>query len=390
MQATGSLARARPGEIMTLMTTLALIATFLLAFSITALMVPPIQRLGIRRGWVQKPGGRRAHTQPTTNIGGVAIYAGCMAAFVATIALESLDPALQRSSFETLRVGLVLLGGSLMFAVMWLDDIWELHWSFKFGTQVVAALIAVGPFLWDQARYLDANGLPTEARGILLTAFNFPFTNQVDLYAISPWLAIIATIFWIGWMSNTVNFVDGLDGLAAGVSLIAALMLALHALRLDPPQLTIALLPLAIAGACGGFLIFNFPPAKIFMGGGAEFLGYMLGVSAIIGGAKLATVLLVLGVPILDVAWLIVSRTLAGRSPMQGGRDHLHLRLRDLGFSGRQIVLFYYGLSASFGLVGISGASQIAKLAALSVLALIGAVIIGYAMWMGERRKQHT
>ncbi|MDZ4721092.1 MAG: undecaprenyl/decaprenyl-phosphate alpha-N-acetylglucosaminyl 1-phosphate transferase, partial [Roseiflexaceae bacterium] len=112
---------------MTLMTTLALIATFLLAFSITALMVPPIQRLGIRRGWVQKPGGRRAHTQPTTNIGGVAIYAGCMAAFVATIALESLDPALQRSSFETLRVGLVLLGGSLMFAVMWLDDIWELH-----------------------------------------------------------------------------------------------------------------------------------------------------------------------------------------------------------------------------------------------------------------------
>jgi UDP-N-acetylmuramyl pentapeptide phosphotransferase/UDP-N-acetylglucosamine-1-phosphate transferase len=277
-----------------------------------------------------------------------------------------------------------------MFVVMWLDDVRELHWSLKFITQVVAALIAVGPFLWDRVRYLDPNGMPTEARGILLTAFNFPFTSQVDLYAISPWLAIIATVFWIGWMSNTVNFADGLDGLAAGVSLIAAVMLALHALRLNPAQFTIALLPLAIAGACGGFLIFNFPPAKIFMGGGAEFLGYMLGVSAIIGGAKLATVLLVLGVPILDVAWLIVARTLAGRSPMHGGRDHLHLRLRDLGFSGRQIVLFYYGLSASFGLVGISGASQIAKLAALSVLALIGAAVIGYAMWMGQRRKQQT
>jgi hypothetical protein len=75
---------------------------------------------------------------------------------------------------------------------------------------------------------------------------------------------------------------------------------------------------------------------------------------------------------------------------MHGGRDHLHLRLRDLGFSGRQIVLFYYGLSASFGLVGISGASQIAKLAALSILALIGASVIGYAMWRGERRKQQT
>jgi UDP-N-acetylmuramyl pentapeptide phosphotransferase/UDP-N-acetylglucosamine-1-phosphate transferase len=375
---------------MTIFTLFALIATFLLAFSITALLVPPIQRLGIRRGWVQKPGGRRTHTQPTTNIGGVAIYVGSMVAFVATLAFERIDPTLQRSSFETLRVGLVLFGGSLMFVVMWLDDVRELHWSLKFITQVVAALIAVGPFLWDRVRYLDPNGMPTEARGILLTAFNFPFTSQVDLYAISPWLAIIATVFWIGWMSNTVNFVDGLDGLAAGVSLIAAIMLALHALRLNPAQFTIALLPLAIAGACGGFLIFNFPPAKIFMGGGAEFLGYMLGVSAIIGGAKLATVLLVLGVPILDVAWLIVARTMAGRSPMQGGRDHLHLRLRDLGFSGRQIVLFYYGLSASFGLVGISGASQIAKLAALGVLALIGASVIGYAMWMGERRKQRT
>lgn len=375
---------------MTRMTLLALITTFLLAFAITALMVPPIQRLGIRRGWVQKPGGRRLHTKPTTNIGGIAIYLGAMVAFAATIAFERSDPSLQRSPFESLRVGLVLLGGSLMFIVMWLDDVYELHWLPRFITQIVAALIAVGPFLWDQARYLDANGMPTEARGILLTAFNFPFTSQVDLYAISPWVAIIATVFWIGWMSNTVNFADGLDGLAAGVSLIAALMLALHALRLSPPQFTIALLPLAIAGACAGFLIYNFPPASIFMGGGAEFLGYMLGVSAIIGGAKLATVLLVLGIPLLDVAWLIVSRTLSGRPPMQGGRDHLHLRLRDLGFSARQIVVFYYGLSASFGLVGISGVSQVAKLAALGVLALIGAAVIGYALWMGQRRKQRT
>lgn len=373
---------------MTSVTLLALITTFLLAATITALMVPPIQRLGIRHGWVQMPGGRRTHAQPTTNIGGVAIYVGSMVAFALTIAFERIDPTLQRSSFETLRVGLVLLGGSLMFVVMWLDDVYELHWFPRFITQIVAALIAVGPFLWDHARYLDLQGMPTEARGILLTAFNFPFTSQIDLYALSPWVAIIATVFWIGWMSNTVNFVDGLDGLAAGVSMIAALMLALHAIRLSPPQFTIALLPLAIAGACAGFLIFNLPPASIFMGGGAEFLGYMLGVSAIIGGAKLATVLLVLGVPLLDVAWLIVSRTLSGRSPMKGGRDHLHLRLRDLGFSARQIVIFYYGLSASFGLIGISGVSQIAKLAALGLLALIGVAVIGYALWLGDRRKQ--
>jgi hypothetical protein len=144
------------------------------------------------------------------------------------------------------------------------------------------------------------------------------------------------------------------------VSLIAALMLALHALRLDPPQRTVALVPLALAGACAGFLIFNLPPARIFMGdSGAEFLGFLLGVSAIIGGAKLATVLLVLGVPILDVAWLIVARTASGRQPAQGGRDHLHHRLLDSGMSARQILALYWGLSASFGLLGIADISPL-------------------------------
>lgn len=358
---------------------LILLATFLLACGITAMVVPPITRLALRRGWVQKPGGRRRHTLPTANVGGIAIYLGCILAIIATMALTGFEPTMRRSPFEELRLGLVILGGSLIFGVMLIDDIYELSWLPKFLAQAVAALIAVGPFIWDQARYLDAQGLPTEARGIVLTAFNFPFTAQIDLYAISPWLAIIATVFWIGWMSNTVNFADGLDGLAAGVSLIAAAMLALHALRLSPPQLTIALIPLAIAGACCGFLLFNFPPASIFMGGGAEFLGFMLGVSAIIGGAKLATVLLVMGVPILDVGWLIVTRMLAGRSPMQSGRDHLHFRLSDMGFSTRQIVLFYYLLSASFGLIGISGTSPLAKLAALLILIAIGFGVIGYA-----------
>jgi UDP-N-acetylmuramyl pentapeptide phosphotransferase/UDP-N-acetylglucosamine-1-phosphate transferase len=125
--------------------------------------------------------------------------------------------------------------------------------------------------------------------------------------------------------------------------------------------------------------MFNFPPARIFMGdSGAQFLGYALGVSAIIGGAKLATVLLVLGVPILDVAWLTVARVAAGRSPAHAGRDHLHLRLRDLGFSTRQIVVFYYALSVTFGLVGISEADQRLKLIALVLLGLIVAAVIAY------------
>ena len=361
---------------MDLLTATILIGTFLLAFATTALLVPPVMRLSERRGWVQIPGGRRLHARPTSNVGGIAIYGGFVAALLLTLVL---DPILRRSAFEQLRLGLLLAGGTLIFLVMWRDDVVELPPLPKLLAQALAALIAVGPYLWDHTRYPDVLGNLTEARGIVLTAFKFPLIGQVSLWDISPWLAIVTTVFWIGWMTNTINWSDGIDGLAAGVSLIAALALASNALVQRPPQLTIALLPLALAGACAGFLLFNFPPARIFMGdSGAEFLGYILGVSAIVGGAKLATVLLVLGVPILDVAWLIGARLRAGRSPAHGGRDHLHLRLRDLGFSTRQIVIFYYALSASFGVLGISGTAPRLKLLALALLALIVAGVIVY------------
>lgn len=357
--------------------TLALAATFAIAFAVTYAAVPPVIRLCERRGWVQAPGGRRKHAQPTGNVGGIAIYAGFIAGVLASFGLEQLVPELRRSPFETLRVGLLLAGSTLVFLVMWLDDVRELPWPPKFVAQVAAGLIAVGPYLWERTLYEPGD----QASGIILTAFNLPGVGQVHLHNLSPWLAIIATVFWFGWMANTINWTDGLDGLAAGISGIAALMLALHALSNRPePQYTIALLPLAVAGACAAFLAFNFPPARIFMGdSGAELLGYALGVCAIIGGAKLATVLLVLGVPILDTAWLIVSRAASGRSPMRGGRDHLHQRLSDMGLSARQIVAFYYALSLGFGLVGISPASAGQKAVALALLLAIGLGVILYA-----------
>jgi UDP-GlcNAc:undecaprenyl-phosphate/decaprenyl-phosphate GlcNAc-1-phosphate transferase len=369
---------------MTLFTAALLALTFAAAFAITALLVPPVQRLCERRGWLALPGGRRAHSRPTPNVGGIAIYAGFVLALLGTLAFGALVPALRRSPFEMLRLLLLLLGGTLLFLVMWLDDVRELPPLPKFAAQALAALIAVGPYLWDHMRYPDVLGDLTEARGIVLTAFKFPFVDQVSLWDYSPWLAIGATVLWLGWMANTINFSDGLDGLAAGISLIAALMLTLNALLQPRPQYTIALLPLALAGACAGFLLFNFPPARIFMGdSGAEFLGFMLGICAIIGGAKLATVMLVLGVPILDVAWLIVARSAAGRSPAHSGRDHLHFRLHDLGFSTRQIVLFYYALSASFGLLGVFDFDRRLKLAALLLLALIVTAAIMYARRRG-------
>lgn len=357
--------------------TIALCAAFGLAFVLTAALMPPVMRLCERRGWVAVPGGRRQHARPTPQIGGIAIYAGFTLTLLATFVFGALEPQLQRGHFELLRIGLVMLGGLLIFAVMWLDDVRELSPRTKLAAQIAAALIAVGPFIWDQTHYPDITGQLTEARGIILTAFNLPFLGRASLWDVSSWLAIGATIFWLVAMCNTINFSDGMDGLAGGISLIAALMLGLHAVRLE--QYTVALLPLALAGACAGFLLFNFPPARIFMGdSGAEFLGYMLGVSAILGGAKLATVLLVLGVPILDVAWLIVTRARGGRSPAQSGRDHLHYRLLDIGFSQRQVLWFYYTLSASFGLLGVADTPQPVKLFALALLGLLVAGVLYY------------
>jgi UDP-GlcNAc:undecaprenyl-phosphate/decaprenyl-phosphate GlcNAc-1-phosphate transferase len=365
------------------MVIIALGTTFLLACISTALLTPPVMRWCTRRGWLAYPGGRRTHARPTPQIGGIAIYAGFVLAVLTTFALERVVPGLVRGPFETLRVWLLLAGATLLVLVMWLDDVRELTPLAKLAGQIAAALLAVGPFLWDPTLYPDLRGAPTEARGIILTAFNLPWFGQVNLYQISPLLAVGATIFWLVALDNTVNFSDGLDGLAAGVSLIAALMLALHALRLDPPQLSVALLPLALAGACAGFLFFNFPPARVFMGdSGAEFLGFTLGVCAIIGGAKLATVLLVLGVPIIEVAWLIITRVRDGRSPAHGGRDHLHHRLLDLGWPARRVLWFYYALSASFGLLGIVSTSPVVKLVAL--IALI-AIVVGVLVYATQR-----
>jgi UDP-N-acetylmuramyl pentapeptide phosphotransferase/UDP-N-acetylglucosamine-1-phosphate transferase len=309
-------------------------------------------------------------------VGGLAMIAGFLAALGASFALERLDPLLQRSSFEYLRLGLLLIGIGLVAVVSLVDDLRDLPALPRLLVHILAALIAIGPYLWEQS-------LVPEARGIVLTAFNFPFLQQIHLHNLSPWLAIAATIFWVVGMQNMVNWSDGLDGLAAGLTLIAAVILALHTLNLDPPQFTIALLPIALAGACAGFLPFNFHPARTFMGDvGAMTLGYTLGVSAIIGGAKLATALLVLGVPLIDMAWLIVTRTLRGRSAAHAGRDHLHHRLLDLGLSQRQVVAIYYSLSALFGGIALLDLSPGVKLIALLLLV---ALVLGFIVYAAKR-----
>ncbi len=263
----------------------------------------------------------------------------------------------------------LLVPASVLVAFGAMDD-WrkrgaDLSPALQFAVQLVAAALAVafGIFIRD-VRDPTAGG---------------PFGGVLGL---PLWAAIPLTVFWIAGMINTVNFLDGLDGLACGVSGIAALILGGVSLRLGQPDL--ALLCFVLAGAAAGFLPHNLYPARIFMGtSGAWFLGFMLATLAIVGGAKLATALLVVGVPVFDVALLIGLRALARQPIWRGDRRHLHHRLLDHGLSHRGTVLLYYCLAGAFGLYALVFTSNRSvglgpKLYGLGILVVVMAAILVY------------
>jgi len=320
-----------------------LVVSFGLSFSLT----PLARRLGLRWGLVDVPRGRHMHPQVMAKSGGMALYL----AFTLTVILAQFLPVVRADDKEIIRLTGLLLGGAFLFLFGLLDDKRELSALPQYIAQLLAAAIAV-IFL------------------IFIEGFNNPLTGERT----PEWPYIVTvtlTLFWLGFMMNTVNWLDGLDGLAAGVCAVAALMIFIHAaFRLD--QVSVSLLALALFGAALGFLPYNFPPARVFMGSnGALFLGYTIGVLGIIGGAKMATVLLVMGLPLLDVVWQIVRRVSSGRNPTEGDRGHVHYRLLDAGISPRQIVLGYYVFCALFGGIALVTASRLFKLIALIVMAAI-------------------
>ena len=181
-------------------------------------------------------------------------------------------------------------------------------------------------------------------------------------------------------MMYTTKLLDGLDGLVSGISAIGAIIIFLLTTMTKYYQPDTALLSLIFSACCIGFLIFNFNPAKIFLGeGGSLFTGFMLGVLSIISGGKIATALLIMGIPILDAAWVILRRIFEGKSPFKtADRKHLHFRLLDLGMNQKQTVIFMYFLSAGFGISTLFLQSK-SKLIALGVLALV-MLIIGFVV----------
>jgi UDP-GlcNAc:undecaprenyl-phosphate GlcNAc-1-phosphate transferase len=297
--------------------------TFILAVALATILTPLAIILAGKWGIIDYPGDRRVHSFPIPRLGGAAIFLAFWLAVVLTIDVDRMIAGL-------------FFGSLLIFAVGMVDDIKGLSPLAKFFWQLLAAIV---PLFF----------------GLAVEQVTLPFLGEIYLgMAIGYAFAVI----WIVGLVNTVNISDGLDGLAAGICFIAALILCWSALRIE--QFTPAYLLLALAGVALGFLFYNYHPAKIFMGdSGSMFLGYILGAVSIWGLLKTATILglvfplLVLGMPLTDVLFAIIRRSWKGLSIARADRGHLHHRLLDAGLSQKQAVLILYAISLCFGLAAI-------------------------------------
>jgi UDP-GlcNAc:undecaprenyl-phosphate GlcNAc-1-phosphate transferase len=298
------------------------IFVFLTAVAIALCTTPFAKRLAYKIGAIDIPkDDRRVHKIPIPRMGGLAIYFGFVISVILWLPLDK-------------EIIGMLIGGTLILLIGIADDIHPLSAKQKLLGQIVAAMILV-------------------AFGIRIGKFNIPFTEDGVIYL--GILSVPVTIFWIVGITNTLNLIDGLDGLAAGVSTIAAFSLSYVAYVNERP--ITAMMTLAIAGASAGFLPYNFNPAKIFMGDtGSLFLGYMLSAISIDGAIKGATALatvvpvLALGLPIFDTTFAIVRRAINGRPIMEPDKGHLHHRLLSKGIGQKRTVLILYGISAALGI----------------------------------------
>lgn len=347
----------------------ALIAVFFASGILSMVLTPLARWLAHTSGTLDRPTvapDRKVHTAPMPLLGGLApIVAFWLVLGVLAIVAPGLLGGLSKSTF----VGLALATAALVVGGI-LDDRRNLAPAQQFGWVLGASLIAV----------LAGVGIDfiTNPLGGLIRLDQW----RVTLGALSLVLwADLFTVLWLLGMTYTTKFLDGLDGLVAGVTVIGGLIVTAVSVRPEVNQTTTAVLALALAGACAGFLPWNFHPARIFLGeSGALWTGFMLGSLAVISGGKIATALLLMGIPILDVAWVIVRRWREGRSPFRGAdRKHLHFRLLDVGLSHRQAVLALYALTAVFGAMTLffHGWQKVAALGALVVvMALLGAWLV--------------
>ncbi|MDZ7958939.1 MAG: MraY family glycosyltransferase [Aulosira sp. DedQUE10] len=338
---------------------LAVMFTFILAWLVTWRLIPTVRKFALRVGWADQPNARRLNREPLPNAGGLAIYTGVIAALVLATLLRPIE--LQGVLAQVLTI---LLGGTILVLVGFIDDQFSLPPSVRMFTQILTALLLV------------ANGIRIDVT----------FGTPIDYL-----LSISLTVFWVVGITNAINLMDGMDGLAGGVSFITAM--SLLAVSAQISQRAAATLVLAaLGGAALGFLRHNFHPSRIIMGdAGAYFFGYVLAATSILGKLQVTTVfalvptVLFLLLPVLDTTQVIVRRLMAGKNPMSTpGKDHLHHRLLAWGFSQRHAAFTLWSITLVCNLL----AMRMQHLSLLQMLATTMSVIflIGFTIW-GRIRK---
>ncbi len=289
------------------------------------LATPWVRALALRVGVVDQPGGRRIHQHPTPRWGGIAIWLGVMAAIAASTAVGAMGGWFHLNA----QVVALLGAATLVAAVGLLDDKFELS------------------ALWQAAALLAVSVLV--AQWMRIDSVTNPFTRQS--IPVAAWLGVPLTAMWLFGVTKTIDLVDGLDGLASGVCAIASMALVVMALLMPIPHVTqpVAVVCAAVAGASVGFLRYNYPPARIFMGTvGAQFMGFVIAGAAVIGAFKMAAALavivpiLALGVPLFDAAFAVARRAASGKPIYMPDRGHLHHRLLDAGLTVNQAILVIY------------------------------------------------
>ena len=349
---------------------------FLLTAALATLLTPLVKKLAVRRRILDLPDQKRKlHNQPTPLLGGLAIYSSLLISLLTYFQFGHPDFNIVPMRFFC---G-IIFGGLILIIGGGLDDKFNLPPKILWLFPALASLIVV----WS--------GI-----GVGITQISNPFGSPIFIgyhfQLLTFYFSLPALLVWL-WMLGmifTTKLLDGLDGLCSGVGLIGALTMFALSLTSKVNQPITASIAIIFAGSLLGFLFYNFNPASIFLGeGGSTFVGFMLGVLSIILGAKIATALLVMGIPILDVAWAIVRRLVYHRSPFKGDRQHLHFRLLDIGLSQRQAVLVLYAISAVFGGVAIFLQSY-GKLISLLILFALMVIIALTTVILYKKQHPHV
>lgn len=348
-----------------------MIIEFLVTFAIAGLIAfsatPIARKLAFKFGAIDIPkDDRRAHKKPIARLGGIAIVVGFIVAIIFYLTTAKTSVIGDKSNLYYLG----FFGGILLIVALGIiDDIKHLSAKYKLIIQIVASLLVV---------------LLGDVRVITVTN---PFVES-GMTDLSLWLSYTVSIIWIIGITNAINLLDGLDGLAAGVVSIASL--SLFFISIINNDAYSAIMTAAIAGACLGFLPYNFNPAKIFMGDtGSLFLGFSLAIISIQGTLKsyaaisIIIPLIVLGLPLFDTISTIVRRMIRKKSIMEADRGHIHHRLVDMGLSHRQTVIVLYTASAALGLCGIVLADK-GLVSALILVIAVAIFIVGGARYMSE------